>query len=77
MKTTNLQDIILNAVRKERIPVTVHLVNGVPIKGTIRGFDNFVILIDSDGRQMMAYKHAVSTVTPTRPVQYTPEEGEE
>ena len=77
MKSVNLQEVILNTVRKERIPVTVHLVNGVPIKGLIRGFDNFVLLIDSDGKQMMAYKHAVSTVTPSRPVQYTPEETPE
>jgi host factor-I protein len=76
MKTTNLQDTILNAVRKERLPITLHLVNGVPIKGNIRGFDNFVVLVDSDGRQMMIYKHAISTITPSRPVQYTPVEDE-
>lgn len=75
MKATNLQDIILNTVRRDRVPVTVHLVNGVPIKGLIRGFDNFVVLVDADGKQMMIYKHAISTVTPSRPVQYTPEEG--
>ncbi len=75
MKSANLQDTILNAVRKDRVPVTVHLVNGVPIKGLIRAFDNFVVLIESEGRQMMAYKHAVSTVTPSRPVQYTPEDA--
>jgi len=77
MKPTSLQDTILNAVRKEKLPVTVHLVNGVPLKGIIRGFDNFVVLLDSEGRQMMIYKHAMSTVTPSRPVQYTPEDMEE
>lgn len=75
----NLQDTMLNAVRKDRVPVTVHLVNGVPIKGLIRAFDNFVVLIESEGRQMMAYKHAISTVTPSRIIHYTPDgqmEGE-
>lgn len=77
MKSTSLQDTILNAARKEKLPVTVHLVNGVPLKGVIRGFDNFVVLLDADGRQMMVYKHAISTVTPSRPVQYTPEMAED
>lgn len=77
MKPTSLQDTILNAARKDKVPVTVHLVNGVPLKGVIRGFDNFVVLIDSDGRQMMVYKHAISTVTPSHPLQYTPETTEE
>lgn len=67
--SANLQDHILNTLRRERTPVTVHLTNGVPLKGTIRGFDNFVVVLDSEGRQMMMYKHAISTVTPSRPVQ--------
>ena len=68
--SAELQDVILNTVRKNRIPVTMHLTNGVPLKGIIRGFDSFVVLLESDGKQQMIYKHAISTVTPSRPVQY-------
>ena len=68
--SADLQDIVLNTVRKNRIPVTMHLTNGVPLKGIIRGFDSFVVLLESDGKQQMVYKHAISTVTPSRPIQY-------
>ncbi|MEW6522076.1 MAG: RNA chaperone Hfq [Bacillota bacterium] len=64
----NLQDSFLNQVRKENIPATVYLVNGFQIKGFVRGFDNFTVILESDGRQMLVYKHAISTVTPSRPV---------
>lgn len=63
-----LQDAFLNQLRKERIPVTVHLTNGFQLRGLIKGFDNFVLLIESDGKQMMIYKHAISTVTPARAI---------
>ena len=69
--SAELQDVILNSVRKNRIPVTMHLTNGVPLKGIIRGFDSFVVLLESDGKQQKIYKHAISTVTPSRPVQYS------
>lgn len=61
-----IQDIFLNLVRKDRIPVTIHLVNGFQLKGLVKGFDNFTIILDSEGKQMMIYKHAVSTITPAR-----------
>lgn len=64
----NIQDSFLNQVRRENIPVTVFLVNGVQIKGYVRGFDNFTVVVESDGRQMMIYKHAMSTVAPAIPV---------
>lgn len=71
-KTYNLQDVILNNVRRERQLITLHLISGLPLRGYVRAFDNFVILLDSpEGRQMMIYKHAVSTLTPPRPVTYT------
>ena len=71
----NIQDNFLNAARKENIPITLHLVNGFQIKGNIRSFDQFTIIIDSMGKQQMIYKHAVSTITPAKPVKYsTPEE---
>ena len=60
----NYQDLILNQVRKENMPVTVFLTNGFQIKGMIRGFDNYVIIMDSDNKQQMIYKHAVSTIIP-------------
>ncbi|EYE88210.1 RNA-binding protein Hfq [Fervidicella metallireducens AeB] len=66
----NLQDVFLNQARKNRIPVILHLVNGYQIKGSVKGFDNFIIILDSDDKQIMIYKHAVSTITPTKPLLY-------
>jgi host factor-I protein len=63
----NLQDIFLNQMRKEKIPVTMYLVNGARITGTIKGFDNFVILMRQENQQLV-YKHAISTIIPERPV---------
>ena len=73
--SADLQDIILNGVRKNRIPVTMHLTNGVPLKGIIRGFDSYVVLLESDGKQQMIFKHAISTVVPERAISLEPEEG--
>ncbi|MDI6893251.1 MAG: RNA chaperone Hfq [Bacillota bacterium] len=64
----NLQDLFLNQVRKEGIPVTVYLVNGFQLKGLVKGFDNFTVVLDNEGRQMMIYKHAISTISPSRSV---------
>ncbi len=64
----NLQDIFLNQMRKEKIPVTMYLVNGARITGTIKGFDNFVILMKQENQQLV-YKHAISTIIPERPVE--------
>ena len=66
----NLQDLVLNQVRRESIPVTIYLVNGFQLKGFIRGFDNFTVIIEFDGKQQMVYKHAISTVVPSRPVSH-------
>ena len=67
-KTQNIQDSFLNQARRERIMVTVFLVNGFQLRGTIRGFDAFVVMVDSDGKQQMIYKHAISTIAPARTV---------
>ncbi|HHV07646.1 MAG TPA: RNA chaperone Hfq [Firmicutes bacterium] len=67
----NLQDTFLNQARKENIPSTVYLVNGFQIRGLIRGFDNFTVALESEGKQMLVYKHAISTITPSRPVAYS------
>lgn len=64
----NLQDTFLNQVRKENMPVTVYLVNGFQLKGLVRGFDNFTVVLDFEGKQQMVYKHAISTIMPLRPI---------
>ncbi len=60
----NLQDSFLNHVRKENLSVTIYLVNGFQLRGLVRGFDNFTIIIENDGKQQLVYKHAVSTISP-------------
>ena len=73
----NLQDQFLNQVRKENLPVTIFLVNGYQLKGIVNGFDNFTIaMMDSEGRQQLVYKHAISTVQPVRPVSMGLVEGD-
>ena len=64
----NLQDAFLNQVRKENIPVTIFLVNGFQLKGNVKGFDNFTVILELDGKQQMVYKHAISTVAPVKAV---------
>lgn len=72
-KSINIQDNFLNQLRKENIPVTVYLTNGFQIRGVIKAFDNFTIIVDSEGKQQMIYKHAISTFTPLRPVSFSQE----
>jgi host factor-I protein len=62
----NLQDIFLNGARKNRIPVIIYLTNGFQIKGLVKGFDSFTVVLDCDGKQMMIYKHAISTINPQK-----------
>ncbi|APM38987.1 RNA chaperone Hfq [Clostridium kluyveri] len=64
----NLQDIFLNGARKNRIPVIVYLTNGFQIRGIVKGFDNFTVILECDGKQMMVYKHALSTITPSKAI---------
>ena len=66
----NLQDIFLNQVRKDHSPITIFLVSGYQIKGYVKGFDSYTIVIDSDGKQQMIYKHAISTIVPSKPVNF-------
>lgn len=65
-KQLNLQDLVLNTARKEKMTVTVFLMNGFQFKGIVKGFDNFVVIIETEGRQQMIYKHAISTVVPPK-----------
>ena len=72
-KIANLQDLFLLSARRNRTSVTVFLVNGFQMRGVITGFDAFVILLQSEGKQQMIYKHAVSTIIPSVPVTLTQE----
>ena len=64
----NIQDTFLNQIRKDKVLVTVYLVNGFQIRGMVKAFDNFTIVLEADGKQQMIYKHAISTFTPVRSV---------
>ena len=67
-KNQNLQDVFLNSVRKQKMPVTVFLVNGVKLQGIITWFDNFCVLLRRDAHSQLVYKHAISTVMPSQPL---------
>ena len=70
----NLQDIFLTKAKRDRVPATLFLMNGFQLRGVITGFDAFVVILDSDGRQQVIYKHAISTIAPIRPVELKAEE---
>ena len=65
---TNLQEAILKEVCRDSIPVTLFLMNGFQLRGTITGYDNFVVVLVTDGKQQMIYKHAISTLAPMKPI---------
>ena len=67
-KTQNLQDLFLNQARRDRQIVTLFLMNGFQMRGVIRGFDSFTVVLETDGKQQLIYKHAISTMVPTHPV---------
>ena len=69
VKLLNLQDSFLNQIRKENISVIVYLANGFQLRGSVRGFDSFTVILENDGKQQLVYKHAISTITPIRPLQ--------
>lgn len=73
----NLQDVFLNKVRKEKMVITVFLVSGYQIRGLVKGFDNYTVVIDSDGTQQMIYKHAISTLIPARPISFMDDNPDE
>ena len=64
----NLQEAILNEVRRDRVPVTLFLMNGFQLRGVITGYDSFVVVLVSEGKQQMIYKHAISTLAPIKPL---------
>ena len=65
---TNLQEAVLKEVRRDKIPVTLFLMNGFQLRGTITGYDSFVVVLVTDGKQQMIYKHAISTLAPMKPI---------
>ncbi len=76
-KKQNLQDTFLNSVRKSKTPLTIFLVNGVKLQGVVSWFDNFCVLLRRDGQSQLVYKHAISTIMPSQPVQlYEPADDE-
>ncbi len=76
-KKQNLQDAFLNSVRKSKTPLTIFLVNGVKLQGVVTWFDNFCVLLRRDGQVQLVYKHAISTIMPSAPVQlFEAEESE-
>ncbi|EAP90998.1 RNA chaperone Hfq [Oceanicaulis alexandrii] len=68
-KKQNLQDVFLNTVRKGKTPLTIFLVNGVKLQGVVTWFDNFCVLLRREGQIQLVYKHAISTIMPSQPVQ--------
>ena len=77
-KSQNVQDVFLNYIRKQKTPVTIFLVNGVKLQGIVTWFDNFSVLLRRDGHTQLVYKHAISTVMPSVPIQlFEPEKETE
>ncbi len=74
-KGQSLQEPFLNALRRERIPVSIYLVNGIKLQGQVESFDQFVVLLRNSVSQMI-YKHAISTIVPARAVKLGPQEGD-
>lgn len=74
MKSINLQDAFLNNMRKNNIFVTVFLLNGFQLKGLIKSYDNFTVLLETEGKQQLIYKHAISTFVPSKNISLTEEE---
>jgi host factor-I protein len=75
-RSQNLQDLFLNTVRKQKISLTIFLINGVKLTGVVTSFDNFCVLLRRDGHSQLVYKHAISTIMPGQPMQmFESEEG--
>ena len=68
MKNLDLQDVFLNQARKDRMSITIYLVNGFQFRGVVKGFDNYTVILESEGKQQLVYKHAISTIIPQRPI---------
>ena len=73
-KTANLQDAFLNKVRRDKVNLTVFLMNGFQMHGVIKSYDGFTVILDSDGKQQLIYNHAISTIIPPKPIDFSPED---
>lgn len=71
---SNLQDVFLNNARRNKLQLTIHLMNGFQLKGFVKGFDNFTVILECDNKQMLIYKHSISTITPIKPILFTDNE---
>ncbi len=76
-RSQNLQDAFLNQVRKQKVPLTIFLVNGVKLNGVVTWFDNFCVLLKRDGIAQLVYKHAISTIMPSHPINFGDESSQE
>lgn len=74
-QSNNLQDIFLNNARRSNMFVVIHLVNGFQLRGIVKGFDNFTVVLDSEGKQMLIYKHSITTITPSKPIPFSDSEN--
>lgn len=74
MKNVNLQDVFLNTARREKMPVIIYLISGYQLRGVVKGFDQFTVLLDCAGVQNMVYKHAISTMSPTKHISFMEED---
>lgn len=68
-RNNDLQELLLSRARRNRVPVTLFLMNGFQLRGVITGYDAFVVMVNTEGRQQLIYKHAISTIVPFRPVE--------
>ena len=73
-KPQNFQDLFLNQARKEKMQLTMFLMNGFQMRGVVTGFDSFTVVLDTEGRQQLIYKHAISTIVPSRQIKLAQEE---
>ena len=71
----NIQDIFLNNARKTKTTVSIYLVNGFQLRGIVKGFDSFTVILDSEGKQMLIYKHSITTITPAKPLPFSDNEN--
>ncbi|MEN8076261.1 RNA chaperone Hfq [Clostridioides difficile] len=74
-QSNNLQDIFLNNARKSKTLVSIYLVNGFQLRGTVKGFDNFTVVLDCEGKQMLVYKHSITTINPSKPISFSDSEN--
>lgn len=74
-QSNNIQDIFLNNARKTKTTVSIYLVNGFQLRGIVKGFDSFTVILDSEGKQMLIYKHSIITITPSTPLPFSDSEN--